>query len=741
MTGKTLTVASMRRWPTWTAIACVVCVVTIALSAANDKWWSDYAGGADSSRFFSSKQINKSNVASLSVAWSYPYGETGSNPLIVRGTVYGRGRNGALVALDAKTGKEIWIHDGMNGMTARGMNYWESKDGKDRRLIFAMNDYLQEIDAATGKSILTFGTEGVVDMREGLGRESVARIQSGTPGRIFENLILLGSATGEGYMSPPGDLRAYNVLTGALVWQFHTIPHPGEFGYETWPPAAWKYIGGVNTWGEISLDEKRGIAYFPTGSPTYDYYGADRPGANLFSDCLLALDARTGKRLWHFQNVHHDLWDYDNNSAPQLLTIERNGKKQDVVAMAGKTGFLYVFDRVTGQPVWPIEERPVPKSTMEGEQAWPTQPFPTNPPPFSRQTFTEADINPHAAVSAKDREAFKERLSKARNDGMFTPISFIDTVQVPGNNGGSVWGSTAADPATGTMYVVSLDNPSVLRLLEPGEGRGGAGGQGLTVYMRDCQACHGPTRAGTENGPSLLSVPDRLDIEAIRATLSTGKGRMPAFPQLTSTEVDALATLLLTPSPAGRGSAFRTDLPPGPVVASGGPKTRAPFGRGGRGPIPYPEGVEQTPQYVINAYGTIGLMIKPPFTKLTRYDLNTGTIKWQVGLGDDARLVAEGITGTGVPQNRTSVLPTAGGLIFGLGGDGRVRAFDADTGSVLWTGAVRGAFRGSPSMYEIDGRQYLLVAASGDAGLAAGPIKPDLPTGLIAFALPGKGSN
>ena len=733
-----------RRW-TWSAVAGLACLFAIALSASNDLWWPDYAGGADSSRFFRSRRINKSNVNRLAVAWTYPFGETGSNPIVVRGTIYGRGRNGAIVALDAKSGKEIWIHDGMTGMTARGMNYWESKDGKDRRLIFAMNDYLQEIDAATGKSILTFGSDGVVDLREGLGRESVARIQSGTPGRIFENLILLGSATGEGYMSPPGDLRAYDVVTGALAWQFHTIPHPGEFGYETWPASAWTYVGGVNTWGEISLDDKRGIAYFPTGSPTYDYYGADRPGANLFSDCLLALDARTGKRLWHFQSVHHDLWDYDNNSAPQLLTIKRDGKSIDVVAMAGKTGFLYVFDRVTGKPVWPIEERPVPKSEMAGEQAWPTQPFPTGPPPFSRQTFTADDINPYA-VAAKDRDAFKERLSKARNDGLFTPISFVDTVQVPGNNGGSVWGSTAADPATGTMYVVSLDNPSVLRLLKPGEGRGGPGsGQaGLGVYLRECQSCHGPTRAGSENGPSLLSVPDRLDIEAIRSILSTGKGRMPAFSHLTSTDVDALAALLLTPTAVGRGAAFRSDLPPGPVVASGGAKARSATGRGGRGgPIPYPEGVTPTEQYVIDAYGTIGVMMKPPFTKLTRYDLNAGTIKWQVGLGDDARLTAEGIKGTGVPQMRVSVLPTAGGLVFGLGGDSKVRAYDADTGAVLWTSAVRGGFRGSPSMYEIDGRQYLIVAASGDGGPAAGldpDPRPDLPTGLVAYALPGKES-
>jgi quinoprotein glucose dehydrogenase len=386
-------------------------------SADQDKWWPDYAGGPASARYFEANQINKSNVDRLAIAWTYLYGETGFNPIVVNGVIYGRGRNGSLLALDARTGKEIWIREGMQAMTARGMNYWESRDGKDRRLIFSMNDYLQEVNAATGQPVYEFGKDGVVDLREGLGRDpaTIGRIQSGTPGRIFENLILLGSATGEGYLSPPGDLRAFDVITGKLVWQFHTVPHPGEFGYETWPKDAYKYIGGVNTWGEITIDTKRGIAYFPLGSPTYDYYGADRPGANLFGSSLVALDARTGKRLWHFQMVHHDLWDFDGNAAPQLTTIKRNGKTIDVVALAGKTGFLYVFDRVTGVPIWPIEERPVPKSDMPGEQSWPTQPFPTALPPFSRHTFTADDVNPHPMVSDADREKFEQRLAASRN--------------------------------------------------------------------------------------------------------------------------------------------------------------------------------------------------------------------------------------------------------------------------------------------------------------------------------------
>jgi quinoprotein glucose dehydrogenase len=727
------------------ALAAVVSAITIALSAAEDKWWLDYAGGPESSRYFASRVINRTNVDSLTVAWTYPYGETGFNPIVARGTIYGRGRNGAIVALDAKTGKELWIHEGMQAMSARGMNYWESRDGKDRRLIFTMNDYLQEIDAATGLSIMTFGAGGVVDLREGLGRDpaTIGRIQSGTPGRVFENLVLLGSATGEGYMSPPGDLRAYDVVSGKLVWQFHTVPHPGEAGYETWPPDAWRYVGGSNTWGEITVDASRGIAYFPTGSPTYDYYGADRVGANLFANCLLALDARTGKRLWHFQNVHHDLWDFDNNAAPQLTTITHDGKRVDVVAMAGKTGFVYVFDRVTGAPIWPIDERPVPKSEMPGEQSWPTQPFPSRPPPFARQSFGADDLDPHPIVTAEARDALRERLRKARNMGLFTPIDLVDTVHIPGSNGGALFGYTAADP-TGALYVIGQDNPGVLKLLKPGEGGVGTS-PGQTVYLRECQSCHGPDRSGTQNGPALLVIGGRLDAAAIRSTVANGRGRMPAFPHINDVDMDTLVSYLMA-GPAGgrgRGAGPGPAFPPGPVVASGGAQTRTAGGRG-RGPRPYPEGIEQRPQYVIDAYGTIGLLMKPPFTSLAKYDLNTGRIAWQVGLGDDTRLAALGITGTGVTQMRSSLIVTAGSLIFAPGGDSVVRAYDADSGKVLWSAALGGAIRGGPSMYEIEGRQYLLVPASGDlppSGLPAGGATPaNRPTGYVAFALPATGS-
>jgi quinoprotein glucose dehydrogenase len=735
-------------------MAAVAGFTAAAQNTPGEKSWLGFSGAADNSRYFDSKQINKDNVGALTVAWSYPYADTNFSPIVVRGTIYGRGRNGAIVAIDAKTGKELWIRENMQGMTTRGMNYWESADGTDRRLIFSMNDYLQEIDAATGKSIMTFGTEGVVDLREGLSRpaDQVGRMQSGTPGEVFENLIILGAATGEGYMSSPGDIRAYDVITGKQAWSFHTVPLPGEFGYETWPRDAWKYIGGANAWGEITVDAGRGIVFVPTGSPTYDYYGADRPGANLFANCLIALDARTGKRLWHFQNVHHDLWDFDNNAAPQLTTITHNGRRVDVVAMAGKTGYLHVFNRDTGEPIWPIEERPVPKSEMPGEQSWPTQPHQTVVPTFSKQAMTEDDINPHPNVTPEAREQFRQRLKNARNVGLWTPIDFVDTVHIPGSNGGALFGTTAAEPATGMVYVIAQDNPGVLRLLKPGEGRGGAPNAppGQALYQQHCAVCHGPNRAGTENGTPLLDVGNRLDGTAIRATIISGKGRMSPFPHLTQAEMDLLVGYLLNPTvpgnrvggpgrAGGRGAAPAPTFPPGPVVGSGSAKVRPPAGRRG-GPTPYPEGTATSEQYVINAYGTIGTMMKPPYTQINAYDLNKPEIKWKVGFGDDPTLAALGITGTGMTQMRNGIVVTSAGLIFGAGGDNYLRVWDASNGKELWKARFGGAYRGSPAMYEIDGRQYVLVPASGDptaqySGPNATP-PAGVPSGYVVWSLP-----
>ena len=434
------------------ALAAFAAVVSTTAQSTTDTWWTGYGNGADNSRYFPSKQITRRNVTRLQVAWTYAYGDAGSSPIVVGGVVYGRGRNGSLVALDATTGKELWVRERMTGMTSRGMNYWQSANGHDARLVFAMNSLLQEVDARTGKSVMSFGTNGVVDLRVGLdGRdpESVGNIQSSIPGEVFDNLVIVGSATGEGYMSPPGDIRAYDVVSGKLVWTFHTVPRPGEFGYDTWPKDAWKYIGGVNNWGEMTIDIRRGIVYIPLGSPTYDFYGVDRIGSNLFGTSIVALDARSGKRLWHFQFVHHDLWDLDPSAAPQLTTIRHNGRTRDVVVVSAKTTWLYVFDRVTGEPIWPIEERPVPKSDMPGEQSWPTQPYPTNPPPHARQSFGVNDISPY--LSPDEAATFKTRLLAAKNLGLFTPINYSDTVHIPTSNGGVLFGGMASEPATGAV--------------------------------------------------------------------------------------------------------------------------------------------------------------------------------------------------------------------------------------------------------------------------------------------------
>jgi quinoprotein glucose dehydrogenase len=730
----------------------------------SEKAWVAYGGHADSSRYFDSRNITRQNVQQLEVAWSYTYGETVFHPIVVHGTLYGRGRNGSLVALDARTGKELWIREGMQAMTTRGLNYWESKDGKDRRLIFSMNDYLQEIDATTGKSISTFGDDGVVDLREGLGRDpaSLGRVQSGTPGQVFENLILLGSAPGEGYMSAPGDLRAYDVVTGKQAWMFHTVPHPGEFGYDTWPKDAWKYIGGTNTWGEITIDEKRGIAFFPTGSPTFDYYGADRIGMNLFSDCLIALDARTGKRLWHFQTTHHDLWDFDNNYAPQLTTIRKDGSTIDVVALANKNGFLFVFNRETGEPIWPIEERQVPKSEMPGEETWPTQPYPTNPPPFVKQSFTKDDISPYTNMTAQQRATFMERFESAVNFGLYTPISEKWTLHIPGSNGGALFGTTSAEPTTGMVYVVGQNNPALIRLYKPGEGGRGGGGRGggsaaaalpgQAIYQNQCQQCHGENREGADTVPTLVTLAGRLDAAAIAAVVTNGRGQMPANPRLGPEEMDQLVAFLLAPGEGGRGGGARgggngargaaatvSAVPSELIVGNGGARTR-PAGRGGRGAGPqYPEGSNYV-QYSINGqYGVIGNMMKPPYTVITSYDLNKGTIRWQTGFGDDPTLTAQGIHGTGMSQMRNSVVVTASGLLFGFGGDSTIYAYDTDTGKVLWSAPLGGAsgVRGSPVMYELDGRAYLLVPIGAATGSATAP-HPNAPTGYVTFALPAK---
>ena len=683
--------------------------------------WSSYAGSADAAQYSSLDQINHSNVTRLEQAWSYPTGDNNPYffaPLVVDAIAYVLAKNNSIVAIDATNGKEIWTHKletGTSKLTNRGINYWESKDRSDRRLFFASDHHLRALNAQTGKSINTFGISGSVNLKEGLGRDpnKLSLVQSHSPGRVFENILILGSATNEGYGSAPGDVRAFNVRTGELIWTFHTIPHPGEFGYETWPADAWKTVGGANVWSEFSLDVERAIVYLPVASAKYNFYGADREGSNLFSNSLVALNARTGERLWHFQFIHHDIWDYDPATAPKLLTVDHEGERVDIVAQATKQGFVYVFNRVTGEPLWPIEERPVPQGTeMPRETLWPTQPFPTVPPPFASQSFTVDDLNPY--LDPEERAKFHSYVQGARNEGLFTPPGRGDTIQMPGNNGGSNWGGGAVDPENGMLFIASKDHPAILKL-EPDRAQqipppAEPALRGQYLYDVHCHSCH--TVAVQENAmavSSLVGVAEKLNDEMIRNVITQGQGPMPGFPSISQPDLDLLVEYLKNPIPIQRS------------------------------PLDENEQLGASARFV-SGFGLVrasnGLSpISPPWSSLTAYDLNLGTIKWQIPLGEVPELAAKGINNTGAVYQKVGPVVTAGGLLFAGTRDKKVPAFDVDTGEIVWERAVKNALQGIPAIYAVDGRQYILFCASAQVGLTR-ETEVTIEGEYIAFALP-----
>ena len=509
----------MRRFGVSLLIVTLTLVTLTAQSSSNGSrgakpytTWTAYQGGAHSSQYSALDQINKSNVSQLEVAWTYPVaGNITFNPIVIDNVMYVQGTGNAIVALDAATGKELWSHANQGAIGARGLNYWESKDRKDRRLLYLNAGNLTAINAQTGETITTFGHNGRVDLRVALWREARNPLQTSNPGRIFENLFIISlPAQGAGYDSTPADVQAYDVVTGKIAWVFHSIPHPGEFGYDTWPEGAYKKAGGVHNWSEFTIDEQNGIAFIPFGTARFDFYGGDRVGNNLFANSLVALDARTGKRLWHYQLVHHDLWDYDLPQAPKLLTLKQNGRNIDVVAQASKFGFIYVFERKTGKPVFPIEERPVPQSDVPGEVTSKTQPFPMKVPPFARQSFTEKDINPH--LPQAEQERLRQLLKSVRNEGLFTPPSLEGSISLPGHNGGANWGSTAVDPTKGELYVVAKNMPTLDRLVlsneEPTAGGALGGGNQSPIITADQKAkLMAEAKAAAAKGPVRYTSP------------------------------------------------------------------------------------------------------------------------------------------------------------------------------------------------------------------------------------------
>jgi quinoprotein glucose dehydrogenase len=660
--------------------------------------WPIYGGTTDNTHYSTLDQITPANVKQLEVAWTYdthdefPGSEMQSNPIVVDGVLYATTPKLRVIALDAATGREIWTFD---------PNTIDPKSGRFRhrgvtvfkdRVFVTQRNNLWALDKKTGKPIPTFGDSGRVDLRKGLDRPFEAQsVSASTPGVVFEGLYIIGSTVSESLPSSPGDIRAYDAMTGQIKWTFHTIPRPGEFGYATWPPDAYKVSGGTNAWSGLTVDHKLGIVYGATGSAAFDFYGANRIGDNLFANSVIALDARTGKRVWHFQTVKHDLWDMDLPAPPTLVTVRHDGKTVDALAQVTKTGFVFLFDRKTGKSLFPIEYRRVPASGVDGERASTTQPFPVKPPPFVRQTLTEEMLTnrtPEAHASAL--KTFREY----KYAGMFQPPSVDGLVVLPGYDGGAEWGGPAFDPETGLLYVNANEMAWLLRLI-PRDDR--------SLYNNACATCHGDDRRGSTNAPSLLDVAQRRSRDEMARIIREGTGRMPAFAEMLGTAaINDMVNYLVTGHAVADTSATR------PTFLKY---------RNNGDPI------------VLDHEGFPG--IAPPWGTLNAIDLNKGEIRWSIPFGEYPALVAQGIKNTGT-DNYGGPVVTANGLLF-IGAttyDKKFHVFDKRTGALLWEADLPASGNATPSLYVVNGKQYVVIACGGG--------KNGAPSGgtFVAFSLP-----
>lgn len=681
--------------------------------------WSVYLGDAASSHYSVLDQINRDNVDELEVAWTYHAGDASPegrtqiqcNPIIIDSVLYATSPRQKVLALHAATGAELWKFDpyaagavqegrGIN----RGVSYWASDETHQARIFVTAGSMLFALDASSGAPIVDFGTNGAVDLHDGLDRDVTGlSVGARTPGIIFENLLIQGTSLSEGPMSAPGHIRAYDVRTGDIVWIFHTIPHPGEFGYDTWPEDAYLKTGGANAWSGLSLDKERGIVFLPTGSATFDFWGGNRKGENLFANSVLALNARTGERVWHYQVVHHDIWDRDLPAAPNLVTVTHDGKRIDAVAQITKSGHVFLLDRETGQPLFPVEERPYPESDLLGEEAWPTQPLPTKPPAFARQRFDESNITD---ISPEATAYVLERFRAVKSAGLFVPPSIQGTMIYPGFDGGAEWGGAGYDPTTGMLYVNSNEMPWILEMVELNPD-GATSGSGL--YARYCAACHGQNREGNtdQSSPSLMDLQERFAEGVVAEQIARGKGFMPAFAFLSDEEVGALVSFLFGDEHAVVAETESSEM--GRFFAG------SPYGHTGYNRFFDEEGYPA---------------VKPPWGTLNAIDLNTGDIAWTVPLGEFSELTARGIPPTGT-ENYGGPVVTAGGLLFiAASKDEKFRAFDKNTGAILWETQLPAGGYATPATYAVGGKQYVVVAAGG------GKMGTKSGDAYMAFALP-----